>query len=153
MVVRGKFRYDPETGEMERLWARIGWQPVPGKVGNHGYRVMSFEGYPTLYHRVAWWIMTGAWPECIDHLNRNRQDNRWSNLKDVGYTDNNLNRAMNVNNTSGVRGVSFRKASGKWIPHITVDRRVLWLGSYENFEDAVAVRKAAEVKYFGKELT
>lgn len=52
-------------------------------------------------------------------------------------------------NSSGVRGVYFDKKSGKWRARLRFQRKIMDFGSYLNFEDAVAARKAAEKEYFG----
>ena len=56
---------------------------------------------------------------------------------------------MNKNNTSKARGVVWRKREQKWMAQIGVDGKKMHLGYFDNFEDAVIHRKAAEKKYFG----
>ena len=57
-----------------------------------------------------------------------------------------------ANNTSGCTGVYLHKDRGRerWAAKITVNKKAIYLGAYEHFEDAVAARKAAEEKYFGE---
>ena len=84
----------------------------------------------------------------VDHINHNRSDNRRENLRVTSPNLNNLNKGLKSNNTSGCTGVF--KSKNKWASRITVDKKVINLGTFINFEDAVAVRKAAEEKYFGE---
>ena len=86
----------------------------------------------------------------IDHINRNRLDNRKSNLRYATPQQNCMNKSKQSNNTSGYPGVSWRKDRNKWRAFITVDRKQIALGLYENKEDAITARKAAEEKYFGE---
>ena len=86
----------------------------------------------------------------IDHINGKTFDNRKSNLRIVNKSQNAMNKGLQNNNTSGVTGVYWHKQSNKWIAYITVDGEYIYLGSYNNFEDAVKVRKEAEEKYFGE---
>lgn len=61
-------------------------------------------------------------------------------------------RAINSNNTSGYRGVSYRKERNKYRAYIKYQRKDIFLGNYDNIEDAIKARKCAEEKYFGKIL-
>ena len=63
-----------------------------------------------------------------------------------------LNRRLNKNNTSGVKGVTWNKARKKWLAVINVDYKVIQLGGFVNKEDVIVARKEAEVKYWGREM-
>ncbi len=58
-------------------------------------------------------------------------------------------RKINRNNTSGVKGVSYRKDRGKWRAYIKIKRKNISLGNFNTKKDAIAARKAAEEKWFG----
>lgn len=95
------FSYNPETGVL--LWRNPpGRRLKPGQVaGNicpaYGYRVVGLtcQGRKLLLrvHRVVWKMMTGVEPPVrIDHINRDRLDNRWANLRDGSGTVNHDNK-------------------------------------------------------------
>lgn len=86
----------------------------------------------------------------VDHINRNGFDNRKSNLRLATIQQNCMNKSIQINNTSNVPGVSWRKDRNKWRAYITVSRKQITLGLYERKEDAIAARKAAEEEYFGE---
>ena len=91
----------------------------------------------------------------VDHKNHpprneHKVDNRKQNLVIVTRSQNQMNASMQINNTSGVKGVDYHKASQKWRARIGINRTSIDLGLFDNFEDAVQARKEAEVKYFGK---
>lgn len=86
----------------------------------------------------------------IDHKNHNTIDNRRKNLRMVTLSENAMNQKIKSNNTSGAKGVRWHKATQKWQVGIGVGKKQIYLGVYENFEDAVKVRKDAEIKYFGE---
>lgn len=58
-------------------------------------------------------------------------------------------RKLNRNNTSGIKGVSYRKDRGKWRAYIKIKRKNIFLGNFDTKEEAIAARKAAEEKWFG----
>lgn len=86
----------------------------------------------------------------IDHINGDTFDNRKNNLRIATKSQNGMNRNLQSNNTSGVAGVYWNKQINKWIAYIMVNREYIYLGSFNEFEDAVKVRKEAEDKYFGE---
>lgn len=85
----------------------------------------------------------------VDHKNRNRLDNRRCNLRKCNDFQNSWNSGLRSNNTSGVKGVSFYKRINKWVAYITVHKKYIHLGHFDNIEDAARIRKEAEVRYLG----
>jgi hypothetical protein len=59
------------------------------------------------------------------------------------------NKGLSKNNKSGVCGVYFDKLSGNWIAQISKNKTQVKLGCFENFDEAVSVRKKAELDYYG----
>ena len=145
--------YDPETGDMVWKVRKKGGRGLGKKAGyiSHGYVMIGLGGKHLFGHRIAWFLHYGYLPEQqIDHKDRNRANNRIDNLRvtENNWADNHQNRSLPSNNTSGVIGVKWHKASGKWAAQIQVNRKQIHLGLFEKFDDAVAARKAAEIKYF-----
>jgi len=156
--LRELLEYSPDTGIFswrENRLSHAGKAKVGSPAGTpkEGYISIIVEQRVYRAHRLAWLFMTGAFPAKgteIDHINRVRSDNRWSNLRLVTRSQNNMNSGMRSDNQSGHKGVTKRRDTGKWHARITVDRRVLLLGNFITFEDAVAARRAAERQYFGE---
>ena len=131
--------YDPETGEFR-------WKPhkglrkvragtVAGTLNQLGYRQISIKRKVYLAHRLAWFYVHGTWPtRCIDHINRNRADNRLANLRDVTHSQNGAN--SRPKNASHPKGVTFHAASGFWYANVTKDRKGTFLGNYRTMEEA-----------------
>lgn len=95
--------------------------------------------------RVVFAIHHGHWPKLhIDHINGIKTDNRPRNLRDVSRHVNMRNRAISVNSSTGVHGVSFY--AGKYDAYITDGGKKLNLGRFPTIEQAIHARKAAEVK-------
>lgn len=156
--------YDPETGKLfwkERgpEWFKDGdrsarsraqaWnRKNAGKEAftaiTTGYRYGAVANVNYLAHRVIWKLVTGIEPEQVDHINGNRSDNRWLNLRDVTETSNKRNMCLPRHNTSGVIGVSYDRTRKMWEANISLGNRKKSLGRYSTIEAAIAARKAAE---------
>jgi hypothetical protein len=143
-LIMQRIQYDPATGAM--TWKdgpRAGAQV--GATDAQGYIRITVYGRTVLGHRVAWAISNGSWPDHqIDHVNGVRHDNRLSNLRDVDRVQNGRNQKMNMMNSSGAPGVHWSAPHKRWRAYISVNRKRIWLGLFQDFEDAVNARKAAE---------
>lgn len=115
-------------------------------IDGHGYVLCRNTGI--FLHKLIMNDVDNAF--ILDHINRNRLDNRKSNLRYATSQENARNKSIQKNNTSNIPGVSWRKDRNKWRSYITVDSKQISLGLYENKKDAIAARKAAEEKYFGE---
>lgn len=96
-------------------------------------------------HRLVWLYVTGEWPEAfIDHINGNKLDNRFENLRDVSKAVNTQNqrRARADNKSCGLLGVSRNRK--RWMANITVDRKPHYLGTFDTPEEAHAAYVAAK---------
>lgn len=104
----------------------------------------------TVYRLVAFTFKTN--PEnkpCVDHIDRNPQNNHVTNLRVATSSENNRNKSKYVN-TSGTTGVYWFESRHKWRAHITVNYKKLNLGTFHSKRAAVAARKRAERRYFGE---
>ena len=86
----------------------------------------------------------------VDHINHDITDNRKNNLRISTHQQNMMNTKIQKNNTSGVTGVKWHKGISKWIADITVSNERIYLGCFDNFNNAVQARRKAEQKYFGE---
>ncbi len=143
--------YDRATGMLAWKNNRPGCKAgaTAGTVNCEGYVQIEIDLVIHKAHRLAWLIETGDWPRGqIDHINRQRADNRFANLRDATPLDNSRNRSPSPGNKSGVVGVA---ASGsKWTAYIGVNNRTLHLGRFTELSEAVAARRDAERIYFGE---
>lgn len=113
-----------------------------------GYKQTTLLKKKYAAHRVIWAMVTGEWPEKeIDHINHNRADNRWTNLREATREDNAKNLSLFSNNTSGVAGVGWCASTRKWRVAIGHNKIRHYLGRFEKFDEAIQVRKAAERKF------
>ncbi|MCD3232524.1 HNH endonuclease (plasmid) [Clostridium botulinum] len=85
----------------------------------------------------------------VDHINRDKQDNRRHNLRLATFKDNVVNTGMFSTNTSGHKGISWNKQRKTWEVYIHQYNKKIGLGYYKDYDKAVKVREIAEIIYFG----
>lgn len=161
-TLRQLLSYDPETGKLtwlprpremfrnDQSWAafntrRAGTEALTAVCKGHlRGKIFNRDMYA---HRVAYALHHGAWPEVIDHINGDPADNRISNLRDVGQTENMRNQRLRSTNSSGVTGVDWDRRRQKWRAQITVDGRNSFLGNFADIDSAVHARRTAEARF------
>lgn len=117
-------------------------------IDNHGYAVTSNTSCEyNLMHRL---ILLADDNVVIDHRDGNPLNNTKNNLRICTQAENNYNKSMQPFNTSGVTGVSYDQSRNKWTAQIGYKGKIIHLGRFTNFNDAVKARKEAEEKYFGE---
>ena len=144
--------YDPKTGNL--IWkVDRGGTAKTGMVAghrdtSHGYRIIRVNGIRYRAHRIAWLLFYREFPTShIDHINRNRDDNRITNLRCVTHTENMRNRKKMKSNKSGVTGVSWNSKDKNWKAQITSNGKRIILGCRANIDDAIELRRNAEIKF------
>jgi len=148
--------YDPKTGVF--TWKDRGARKFGGFTRSNqiagsrqttwGYWQIGIGDENFLAHRLAWFYVFGEWPNQIDHINRDRCDNRIANLRLSNPTLNQHNRDVSRNNTSGTTGVSFITKAKRWQATIGIDGKNANLGLFTTKDLAIAARKTAEVIWF-----
>ncbi len=97
------------------------------------------------FHR----IVMGAKPsQYIDHINKDRADNRKSNLRFCTRSENDRNRGLYKTNKSGVTGVHYDSKRSKWVASITYNSQRLFIGRFDLETDAVRARLKKEIELF-----
>lgn len=106
-----KFHYDPLTGVFKRKATGHVYTTTNKK---YGYIHLSCLGKTYTIHRLIWLMQTGSFPiGVIDHIDGDRLNNKWNNLRDTSQSDNCHNRPEPKHNTSGIKGVWYDKKSQK----------------------------------------
>lgn len=119
-------------------------------ISNQGYVVTSATdntGKRIRMHRLLFNNCDGME---IDHINHDTTDNRRSNLRIVNRSQNNTNKGLRKHNTSGCTGVSWHSKREQWYSRINVNKKTIFLGWFNDYDEAVKARKEAEEKYFGE---
>lgn len=163
-LLRAAVSYDPKTGAFTWLErpadhfkttrgastanASFAGKPAFIYLNNHGYKMGGLFNKKISAHRAAFALMMGRWPvEEIDHINGDRADNRWKNLREASAFQNHQNQKIHRDNTSGVMGVSWNKAAEKWVAYIQANGAFFHLGRFACKTAAVVARRAAELKF------
>ncbi len=150
-------RYEPETGHFIRIWTHPNHQRFLGKVAGSicprwGYVCLSINNRRYRAHVLAWFYMTGKWPKhTVDHINRVRTDNRWSNLRDATYAQQSANLSCVkgvLTPSGGLRGTVPR--GKRWRARLSHEGKIIYFGSYETTEEAHAAYLAAAQRLKGE---
>lgn len=139
--------YNPNTGVFTWLQDRgrlAKKGSVAGSVDSGGYGQIRIQGKSILAHRLAWFYHYKDSPkEHIDHINGNRLDNRIENLREVSRFENQQNQKKYNTNKSGITGVSWHKQHNKWYASVQKNKKLHFLGLFDNIFDAAAASKSA----------
>jgi len=149
-LVRELFNYDAETGVVTYRVAntrkKVG--DKAGYIDSLGYITCRLPGGAEIRaHRLAWAHYYGEKPPpLIDHVNRQKTDNRISNLRSANRMINSFNSKVSKNNSSGFTGVSWHSQVGKWCARIKVGGKQKHLGLFETAEEASAAYNVAKAR-------
>lgn len=133
------YAYNPATGELKGMKGNL------IKATMHGYvycRILhNGKEYDIKGHRLAWYLHYGKLPvNFIDHIDGCRSNNKIENLRDVTRQQNNMN-------TTKSKGVSWRKREGKYYAQIQLQGKKIYIGYFNNEQDARKAYVAAKEKY------
>ena len=140
------FQY--HTGQL--LWIKtMGSRAIKGGIAGYidqdGYSRTKVGKNLYLTHRLIWLYKKGYFPENdIDHINRDPNDNRIENLREVSRQCNLRNCGNSKNNSSGVNGIYLSKRDYFWIASIGINYKTYHLGRSKDFCEVVLLRLAAE---------
>jgi hypothetical protein len=125
--------YDKDTG----IFTRLKNGKIAGFKDPRGYVSMNLGRRLHYAHRLAWMYETGSMPEnSIDHINGNKSDNRFQNLREATQQQNVLNVGKRARNSSGYKGVSFSKAAQKYEARYRFNKTSEYLGLFNTAYEA-----------------
>lgn len=141
--------YNPKTGALtwkNRMgrWGRIPAGSLATATDSKGYLYVHIGPKNYRAHRVAWLLHYKEWPsKDLDHINRNRTDNRITNLREATRSEQLQNQKKRSDNTTGVTGVSMT-INGTYATSVWVKGKKHYVGTFKTMEEAV--RKYTEKK-------
>lgn len=150
--IREAFRYSEGrlfwriNGVGKKLGAEAGTSKT-----NKGYYQVCLDRCVMLSHRVIWALIHGKWPEDqLDHISRDKEDNRISNLREASCLQNNGNKLLRRDSTTKVIGVTFCKRRAKFVAQIKIEGRHKHLGCYDSAVEAGAAYAGAALNKYGE---
>lgn len=157
-AIAERLDYNPLTGDLvwkpkqnaSRNCLQLRAGKAAGNIDDHGYRRITIENQKYWAHRLIWRLMTGEEPDMVDHINGQRDDNRFENLRAADHAQNLQNRGAGKNSKTGVKGVHFHSETGTYRAQIMVRRQRLSLGRFATLEEAAAAYAAAAAQHHGE---
>ena len=142
------FFYDGEN----LLWKirqakRLKIGDIAGGIHPDGHRYVSFNGKNTGVHRIIFLIEYGKFPEEVDHKDGNGLNNKISNLRPSTKAQNQQNKGIYKNNTSGCKGISWKESKKTWVVRVQTNKNRKYIGSFKDLELAELVAMEARNKY------
>jgi hypothetical protein len=126
---------------------------IAGGFRSDGYIRITFMGASYMAHNLAYIYMTGKQVPTdyvLDHADTNRGNNAWLNLRLCTALQNSYNTRKPPSNTSGVKGVSWAAHCNKWKAAIVVNGKSIYLGLYDDLQEAEKVVRQAREKLHGE---
>ena len=128
--LKDALEYNPETGFFtwrENSGHHIAGGTVAGIIYNN-YRMIYFWQKKYRASRLAWFYMTGQWPNVIDHLNGDTDDNRWCNLRNTTKRGNMQN--LRIHREGKLLGAHRSSRDKKWHARAEINGKVKCFGSF-----------------------
>lgn len=150
-ILNWLFRYDEESGKLFRIRGADGkdYDLEVSQLDSKKeyFRVNIVDSYGKsaefLVHRIIWKIKTGVDPDgFIDHIDQDKLNNKFDNLRVVDNATNQRNKRMSRFNKTGLTGVR-QLPNGNYEPHIGINGRSIKLGVFHTIDEAIIARNAA----------
>ncbi len=158
-AARALLDYDPSTGlfrwKSKPEWAfvserayMLGRDKYTGKVAGRNvkgeYSSIFVLGKQIRSHKLAFLWVTGSIPKCVDHINGEKSDNRWANLREATRAQNSANMSLTKRNKSGIKGLWYSSSSKKWRIAVRHDGVTVSKAFSSKREASIALRKIRE---------
>ena len=148
--LKSQLNYDPDTGLF--TWIKsFPKRPIGSVAGckdTQGYISIGLNNKIYRAHRLAWLYEYGEFPkDCLDHVNRIKDDNRLCNLRECCNSENQWNTGICKNNTSGIKGVAWYERTQSYRVRVRVNGKQKHLGYFKDIELAKITAETARLKF------
>ena len=144
-------RYDDVTGKLYWKSTTSNRVSAGDEAGyeSQGYRRVTVLGKRVMAHKLVWFLVTDEWPDFeLDHIDLDRSNNKFSNLRKASRSENFFNKTKYATNTSGYKGVTKRK--NKWIAQIAANGKHHYLGIFDTVEEAAIAYAEGSKNFHGE---
>lgn len=139
-LTQGKFAIvDDEEFEYLNQWK---WH-----CSNRGYAIRTQKNKKIFMHRI---INNTPKELFTDHINGDILNNRKVNLRACTTSQNGFNRKLNINNTSGYKGIVWHKRDNKWQVQIKAGSKNKYIGSFSDQREAIQIYNKIALQEFGE---
>ena len=118
-----------------------------GSFCSRGYKFIGINRKVYRMHRLIFLMFHGYLPKIIDHKDGNPLNNRIENLREATPSQNGYNKKISKANSSGKKGVCWKKDKSKYKVEITINSKPTFFGYYKDYELACLVADEARSKY------
>jgi hypothetical protein len=123
---------------------------VAGYHRKDGYGVLCVDRKRYLLHRLVYLWHKGVLPDYLDHIDGDPRNNRIDNLRECSLSQNQQNRKIGRDNSSGIKGVSWHKYTKKWRASIRHNKEQIHLGVFEDLCKAAEAINHYRAKMHGE---
>lgn len=152
-IIRQLVTYNEDTGEI--YWKGLIHKSYDitkeaGFITTYDRRVITINSKPYYASQLAYLYMEGYIPNEIDHKDTNSMNDAWENLRDCSKSQNQHNKNIQINNTSGVKGISYHRRVRKWQAQIKLHGKYYSAGYHRTLEEAKVAIEVLRVKLHGE---
>lgn len=112
-----------------------------------GYRYIQLHGKKVAAHQLAYWWITEEWVIDLDHIDRVKDNNSFSNLRVATRREQGLNRSLQINNRSGYKNITWFKRTSRWKVEFKYNGRQIHVGYFKDIKEAIIHRDIAKGRY------
>ena len=142
--------YNPITGVFSWRVRRGGYANVgstAGALDRDGRRQIKIDSTGYCANKLAWLYMKGRYPKKdVDHIDRNKGNDRWVNLR-LATRSQNCGNQIRKDNKLGVKGVT--RLRSRYCATINKNGKHFHLGVFATIEEASTAYQQAARKLFG----
>lgn len=143
--------YDPDTGVFTWLITPSQRTRKGMRAGSihkaSGYRRIKIDNVNYQEHRLAFLYMTGSVPQVVDHIDQDRSNNKWCNLRASTHAENSMNIGATRKSKTGHQGVYYNAKKFKYQAYITKQGRKVWQQSFDSCSEAVEARRVKLLEF------
>ena len=121
-----------------------------GNVNQNGYKNIKIYSHLYKEHRLIYFMHYGYLPKYIDHIDCDKLNNKIENLREVNYSQNNLNSSLRKDNKLGIKNVSWCSTHERYRVSMNVNQKIRSLGYFRDLELAELVAIESRDLYHGE---